>query len=385
MDLSNVQLVALIGFVSAVVFGAIANKTSFCAMGAVSDWVHMGDKNRLRAWSLAMGVAVLGSQILQAATSIELNDSIYLTANFNWLGHVLGGLLFGIGMTLGSGCGQRTLVRVGNGNLKSLVVLLVLAVVAYMTLRGLIAPFRIGVIEAVNVDLARYGLDDQGITGMVALAAGIEPSSNVRWTVIGVVGVGLIVFALASRSFRQSFDNMLAGFSVGAIVVSGWYVTGIAGFDDFEPVRLQSYSFVAPVAENLLYLMTYTGSTIGFAVASVFGIATGSFLYAVATKGFRIETFTSRNDMIAHLAGGALMGFGGVIALGCTVGQGLTGLSTLALGSVITLACIVFSSALTMKVEYYLLDERGFGYALRMALADLYLFPGPARVKDPPA
>lgn len=385
MDLSNVQLVALIGFVSAVVFGAIANKTSFCAMGAVSDWVHMGDKNRLRAWSLAMGVAVLGSQILQAATSIELNDSIYLTANFNWLGHVLGGLLFGIGMTLGSGCGQRTLVRVGNGNLKSLVVLLVLAVVAYMTLRGLIAPFRIGVIEAINVDLARYGLDDQGITGMVALAAGIEPSSNVRWTVIGVVGVGLIVFALASRSFRQSFDNMLAGFSVGAIVVSGWYVTGIAGFDDFEPVRLQSYSFVAPVAENLLYLMTYTGSTIGFAVASVFGIATGSFLYAVATKGFRIETFTSRNDMIAHLAGGALMGFGGVIALGCTVGQGLTGLSTLALGSVITLACIVFSSALTMKVEYYLLDERGFGYALRMALADLYLFPGPARVKDPPA
>jgi hypothetical protein len=277
------------------------------------------------------------------------------------------------------------LVRVGNGNLKSLVVLLVLAVVAYMTLRGLIAPFRIGVIEAVNVDLARYGLDDQGITGMVALAAGIEPSSNVRWTVIGVVGVGLIVFALASRSFRQSFDNMLAGFSVGAIVVSGWYVTGIAGFDDFEPVRLQSYSFVAPVAENLLYLMTYTGSTIGFAVASVFGIATGSFLYAVATKGFRIETFTSRNDMIAHLVGGALMGFGGVIALGCTVGQGLTGLSTLALGSVITLACIVFSSALTMKVEYYLLDERGFGYALRMALADLYLFPGPARVKEPPA
>jgi hypothetical protein len=385
MDLSNVQLVALIGFVSAVVFGAIANKTSFCAMGAVSDWVHMGDKNRLRAWSLAMGVAVLGSQILQAATSIELNDSIYLTANFNWLGHVLGGLLFGIGMTLGSGCGQRTLVRVGNGNLKSLVVLLVLAVVAYMTLRGLIAPFRIGVIEAINVDLARYGLDDQGITGMVALAAGIEPSSNVRWTVIGVVGVGLIVFALASRSFRQSFDNMLAGFSVGAIVVSGWYVTGIAGFDDFEPVRLQSYSFVAPVAENLLYLMTYTGSTIGFAVASVFGIATGSFLYAVATKGFRIETFTSRNDMIAHLVGGALMGFGGVIALGCTVGQGLTGLSTLALGSVITLACIVFSSALTMKVEYYLLDERGFGYALRMALADLYLFPGPARVKEPPA
>ena len=385
MELSNVHLVALIGFILAVVFGAIANKTSFCAMGAVSDWVNMGDKNRLRAWSLAIGVVILGSQILLSTTAVDLNSSIYLTADFSWLVHLLGGLLFGIGMTLGSGCGQRTLVRVGNGNLKSLVVLLVLAVVAYMTLRGVIAPFRIGVIEATNVDLGRHGLENQGIAGMIAWAAGIEPSSQLHWTVIAVAGLSLMTFALASRAFRQSFDNLLAGFTVGIIIVAGWYITGIAGFDDFEPVRLQSFSFVAPVAEGLQYLMTFTGSTIGFAVASVFGIVTGSFLYAIVSGGFRIETFTSRNDMIAHLAGGALMGFGGVIALGCTVGQGITGMSTLALGSVVTLASIVFGSAFTMKVEYYLLDERGFWHALRMALADLYLFPGPARAKKPGA
>ena len=385
MDLSNAQFVALIGFVVAVIFGAVANKTSFCAMGAISDWVNIGDKNRLRAWCLAIGVAMLGSQVLQAVTPIDLKGSIYLTANFSWLGHVLGGLLFGIGMTLGSGCGQRTLVRAGNGNLKSLVVLLVLAVVAYMTLRGLIAPFRIGVIEATNMDLTDHGFADQGIVGMIAKAAGLEPSLTLRWAVISVIALGLIVFALASRSFRHSFDNLMAGFVVGAVIVTGWYVTGVIGFDDFEPVRLQSFSFVAPVAENLQYLMTFTGSTIDFAVASVFGIFTGSFLYAVVSGKFRIETFATRNDMIAHLVGGVLMGFGGVIALGCTVGQGLTGLSTLALGSVITVACIVFGSAVTMKVQYYLLDERGFGYALRMALADLYLFPGPARAKEPPA
>ena len=384
MDLSNLHLVALIGFIAAVVFGAIANKTSFCAMGAVSDWVNMGDKGRLRAWSLAIGVAIFGSQILQVTTPIDLSESIYLSADFAWLGHILGGLLFGVGMTLGSGCGQRTLVRVGNGNLKSLVVLLVLAVVAYMTLRGAIAPFRIGIIEATSVDLTHYGFQDQGIVGMIARATGIEPSPRFRWIVIAVLGLGLMVFALASRAFRQSSDNMLAGFSVGAIIVGGWYVTGIVGFDDFEPVPLQSYSFVAPVAENLLYLMTFTGSTIGFAVASVFGVVTGSFLYAIISRGFRIETFRSRNDMIAHLAGGALMGFGGVIALGCTVGQGIAGLSTLALGSVMTLVFMVFGSAVTIKVEYYLLDECGFWHALRLALADLYLFPGPAQAKVPP-
>lgn len=385
MELSNVHMVALLSFLAAIAFGVIGNKTNFCTMGAVSDWVNMGDKNRLRAWCLAIGVAILGSQILQATTPVDLNNSIYLTANFGWLGHLLGGLLFGIGMTLAAGCGQRTLVRVGNGNLKSLVVMLVLAITAYMTLRGLIALFRIDVIEAVNVDLTQHGLQDQSIVGFIATAADLELSAMLHWSVVVVVGLGLVVFALASRDFRHSFDNLLAGFSIGAFVVAGWYMTGIVGFDDFEPTRLESYTFVAPVADNLQYLMTFTGSTIGFGVASVFGVVAGSFLYAIASGRFRIETFTSRGDMIAHLAGGALMGFSGVIALGCTVGQGITGMSTLALGSVITLASIIFGSALTMKIEYYLLDEQGFWHALRLALADLYLFPGPARAKEPRA
>ncbi len=190
-----------------------------------------------------------------------------------------------------------------------------------------------------------------------------------------VIGLGLVVFALASASLRRNFDNVLAGLVIGLCVVAGWYITGVVGFDEFEPVRFESYTFVAPVSDNLMYLMTFTGAKITFGVAAVFGVILGAFLYSIATGKFHIETFNSRADMIRHLWGGVLMGFGGVLAIGCTVGQGITGMSTLALGSVITLVSIIFGSALTMKVEYYRLDEQGFFTALRSALADMKLMP----------
>ncbi len=381
MELSNIQNVALWGFLVAVAFGAVANKTSFCTMGAVSDWVNMDDKNRLRAWFLAIGIAIIGSQLLQALGYVDLGKSIYLTANFSWLGYALGGFLFGVGMTLGGGCGQRTLVRVGGGNLKSLVVMLLLGITAYMTLRGLIALVRINVIEVTNIDLTARNISDQSIVTLIRAATGIEDANVLRWTVAGVVGLGFTIYALASAHFLKSFKDLFAGISIGLFIVAGWYITGKIGFDEFEPVRLESYTFVAPVAENINYLMTYTGSTINFGIAAVFGIIAGSFLYAVISGNFRIETFNSREDMVNHIVGGVLMGFGGVLSLGCTIGQGVTGMSTLALGSVITLCTIIFGSALTMKIEYYLMDEQGFFHALRLALVDMKLLPAARETK----
>lgn len=381
MEFSNAHYVALYGFLVAVAFGAIAHHARFCTMGGISDWLHIGDTSRLRAWFLAIGVAVLGSQLLTLVTPVDFHKSIYLTTNFGWLGHLLGGLLFGVGMTLASGCGQRTLVQVGGGNLKSLVVLLVLAITAYMTLRGLLAPVRINVLEATNVDLSAYRLTDQGIPGILAVMVGTPSVAVLRWAVAGIVALGLIAWVLSSATFRRRFDQIFAGVSIGLAVVAGWYITGVVGFDEFEPVRLESYTFVGPVAENLQYLMTYTGSTIGFGVAAVFGVVFGSFLYAIATGNFRVQGFASVSDLAAHLTGGALMGFGGVCALGCTVGQGITGMSTLALGSLLALIAIVFGSALTMKVQYHLLDNMGFFRALGRALADLRLLPASHKPK----
>jgi uncharacterized membrane protein YedE/YeeE len=379
MDWSPVFKVSALAFLIGIIFGAVVNKTNFCTMGAVSDWVNMGDKDRFRAWMLAIGIAIVLSQGMQAYGLFDLGQSIYLTTNFGWLGYLLGGVLFGIGMTLASGCGQRTLVRFGGGNLKSLVVMLVLGLTAYMTMRGLLALVRVNVIEVTNINLGTSGVADQGIDTLIAAVAGIENSAAVSWVVTALIGGGLIIFAFASASFRRRFDDILAGIVVGLIIPAGWYVTGVIGFDDFEPVRFESYTFVAPVGESLQYLMTYTGSTIKFGIAAVAGVIFGSFLYAVLTRKFHVETFIVRGDMVRHIMGGILMGFGGVLALGCTVGQGITGMSTLALGSLLALMSIVFGSAMTMKVEYYLMDDVGFFQAVRHALADMKLMPAHKR------
>ena len=373
-ELLVVHVVSLWGFGIAVAFGMIANKTQFCTMGALSDWVNFGSLTRFRAWLLAMAVAIALSQAMQLMGWIDLSTAIYRTPNFGWLGNSVGGLLFGIGMTLGSGCGQRTLVRVGGGNLKSLVVLLVLGITAYMTLRGLLAVVRIEVFQRTNLDLASYGLTDQGLPTLFAHMFGTEPWA-VTVTVSALVVLTLLWFVFKDGAFRASGGNMLVGAALGLLVASAWYVTGVIGFDDFEPVPFESVTFIAPVGNAVNYLMTWTGSTIGFGVAVVFGILCGSLFYALASGGFRIETFSDRADMINHLMAGVLMGFGGVLALGCTVGQGVAGISTLSMGAVLATGAIMLGSVLTTKMQYHMLDE-SFSKSLRRSLTELRLLPG---------
>ena len=375
MDWEPVYRVALLSFLVGIVFGAVVNKTNFCTMGAVSDWVNMGNKGRLRAWFLAIGIATVVTQALQYRELIDLSEAIYLTPNFGWLGHLSGGFLFGIGMTLASGCANRTLVRVGGGNLKSLVVMIFIGLTAYMTMRGLLSLVRTNVIEVSNINLAANGISDQGLDTIISAALGLDNTTIIRTLVAVIVGGGLIVYALKSTELRGSFNNIMAGVVLGLIIPAGWYITGVIGFVDFEPIRLESYTFTAPTADSIMYLMTFTGSTISFGVSAVSGVILGSFLYVIMTGKFRVETFNDRSDMIRHILGGIFMGFGGVLAMGCTIGQAITGMSTLALGSLLTLVSIIFGSALTMKTDYYQLDDLGFFSALRCALVDMHLCP----------
>ena len=370
---SVVHKVALWGFGGAFLFGIVAHKTHFCTMGAISDWINMGSLHRLRAWLLAMAVALLMSQLFQAIGWIDLSASIYLSTNFGIGGYIVGGFLFGVGMTLGGGCGQRTLVRAGGGNLKSLVVLLVLGLTAYITLRGLLAGVRIEVFGPLSIDLSEYGLVDQSLTGVVAAMSGLAPESVAKGLAV-IIGLALLIYTLKDKDFRTSGDAIVSGLVVGLLVAGAWLVTGVVGNDDFDPVRLETLTFIAPVGNMLNYLMTWTGSTIGFGIAVVFGVLAGSLVYAVTSGNFRIETFSSRSDMLNHLYAGVLMGFGGVLSLGCTIGQGVGGFSTLALGSVVSIVFIVFGCALTIKMQYYLLDD-GFARSLRQSLADLRLLP----------
>ncbi|MBT5819298.1 MAG: YeeE/YedE family protein [Proteobacteria bacterium] len=372
-DWSVVHKVSLLGFLGALFFGVIANKTHFCIMGSISDWINMGSRVRFRAWMLSIGIAILGSQAMVQLGWVDLDGTMYRSATFGLASFLIGGLLFGIGMTLGAGCGQRTLVRVGGGNLKSLVVLIVMAITAYTTLRGLLAPVRIDVFGPLAIDLEAQGITNQGIETILAHLIGV----SAQWTTIAVtlvLGIGTVWYAVKDKDFRASGDNILAGITIGVLVVGAWYVTGVIGNDDFEPVPVEALTFIAPTGNAVNYLMTWTGAEINFGIAVVLGMIVGSFLYAISSGNFRVEAFANRADMRNHLIAGVLMGFGGVLSFGCTIGQGVSGMSTLALGSLVALLSIMFGSALTMKVQYYMLDD-GFWSSLRQSLADLRLLP----------
>jgi uncharacterized membrane protein YedE/YeeE len=349
-------------FVLAFIFGAVGNKTDFCTMGAISDWVNMGDTNRMRMWLLAIAVALLGSSALALAGVVDFSKSIYPGPNFTWLSYLVGGFLFGVGMTLGSGCGSKTLIRIGGGNLKSLIVYVFLGIAAYMTLRGLFGAFRVGVLEKAAVTLAQ----GQDLGALFAAATGTAKST---WTAIlaALIGGGLIAFAYAKKEFRANFDYTLGGGVTGLVVIGGWIVSGVLGHVAEHPEtlqeafiatntgRMESFSFVSPMAFTLEYLMLWTDTTkiITYGIASGLGVIAGSAAYALATRKFRWEGFRDAEDTANHIIGGTLMGFGGITALGCTIGQGITGISTLALGSFVTFGAIIAGSALTMKVQYW--------------------------------
>ena len=353
-------------FALAFIFGAVGNKTNFCTMGAVSDWVNMGDKNRLRMWLLAIAVALVGSSILQVAGVVNLSKSIYTGPGFTWLSYIVGGFLFGVGMTLGSGCGSKTLIRIGGGNLKSLVVYVFLGVAAYMTLRGLFGAFRVEVLEKAALTLA----PGQDLPALLAAGTGIAKAT---WTAIlaAAIGGGLAIYAYAGKEFRASFDYTLGGVVTGLVVVGGWYVSGVVGYVAEDPEtlqeafvatnsgRMESFSFVGPLAYSLEYLMFWTDKSkiVTYGIASALGVIAGSAAYALATRTFRWEGFRDAEDTANHVIGGILMGFGGITALGCTIGQAITGISTLALGSFVTFIAIVAGSAAAMKYQYWRLSS----------------------------
>ena len=206
---SIVHKVALLGFLGALIFGAVASKTHFCIMGSISDWINMGSRVRFRAWMLSIGIAILGSQAMVQLGWVDLDTTMYRGSSFGLVGFLIGGLLFGVGMTLGAGCGQRTLVRVGGGNLKSLVVLIVMAITAYMTLRGLLAPVRIGVFGPLAIDLELQSISNQGIETILAHWIGVS-GQTMAIVVALVLGLGTNL-CLKDKGFRASVDNILAG------------------------------------------------------------------------------------------------------------------------------------------------------------------------------
>ncbi len=351
----------LLGFI----FGAVANKTNFCIMGAISDVVNMAHWGRLRMWLLAIAVALVGTSLLYFFDQLDLSKSIYQRPSLPWLSLLLGGALFGIGMTLAGGCVNKNLIRVGGGNLRSLVVLIFVAISAYMTLKGLFGQWRANYLDPVRIDLSALGLQTQSLPEILSKLSGLPAKSSLLLVTLLVAGV-LLVFVFKDQRFRGNPVQAVGAAVLGLLVVAGWYLTGHIGYgenpDTLEIVyfatnsrTLESLSFVAPSAYSLELLLLWTDKSlkVTFGIASAVGVALGSWAYALASGGFRWknEGFSSFDDLRSQLTGAMLMGFGGVTGMGCTIGQGLSGVSTLAIGSMLALFGLVAGAVATMKYQ----------------------------------
>ncbi len=359
------RLVLWASFALALLFGAIAQHTRFCTMGAVADVVNMGDWSRLRMWMLAMGTAIVGFNALVFFGAVQASNSIYAGPRVGWLSAIAGGMLFGVGMVLASGCASKSLLRAGAGNLKAVVVLLVIAFAGFATLKGIGAVARVHTVDAVYFDLASgqdlpsllaryFGMKTPMLAGMLGLA----------------FGGALALFAVSSREARTR-ELLLGGLGIGALVTAAWWVSGVLGFVPEHPQtleatfiatntrRMESLSFVSAVAYTSDYLLFFsdTSKVLTIGIVSALGLLVGSAAYSIATRSFRWEGFRTVDDLRNHLVGGVLMGVGGVTALGCTIGQGLSGLSTLSVSSLLALAGILAGAVATLKYQAFQLDK----------------------------
>jgi uncharacterized membrane protein YedE/YeeE len=365
-DLSSLaQQVLWATFALSMLFGAIAQRTHFCTMGALSDIVHMGDWTRFRQWTLAAGVAMLGFSVLVFVGAVDSSLTLYASARWLWLSALVGGAMFGFGMVLASGCGSKTLIRVGGGSLKSLVVFVVMGIAAFATLRGITAVLRVATVDQV----AWHAGTQAALPALLGPVLGWE-LKKATFVFGGVLGAGMVLWSLAGKDFLRP-SNVVAGFGIGLVVVAMWWVSGHLGYVPEHPEtleqafvatnsgRIEALSFVAPAAYVLDWLMFFSdkSKTLSVGIASVGGVVMGSGVAALATRTFRWEGFAGVEDVANHLGGAVLMGIGGVTALGCTIGQGLSGLSTLSLTSVVAVVAIVLGALLAFQYQQWRMEK----------------------------
>jgi uncharacterized membrane protein YedE/YeeE len=354
--LNNAPLsLALGGLLIGGLFGAVVFRTNYCAMGSLSDIYNFGDYRRFRAWLLAAATALLGAQLLARGGIVALDKSMYLVPTLNWVGNAVGGVVFGVGMVFAGGCPSRNLARAGGGDLRSLITLVVLGLTAYMAIGGVLGPLRARLEVATAVPLA---LESQGLDHLLSATLRVPLGAANLLAALLLAG-GAVIYCLADKKFRASRIHVLSGLAVGGCVVAGWALTGLA-IDEFAPRPLQpvSLTYIRPTGDTLEWLQRFTAEPVpSFGVSSVFGALFGAGAAAAAMGRFRLIGFSDTGDMIRNLLGAALMGVGGVLALGCTVGQAITGVSTLAFGSLLTFAAIVVGGFWGLRLlERTLLD-----------------------------
>jgi uncharacterized membrane protein YedE/YeeE len=336
LDLENYeifQIVNLSAFILGLLFGAIAQKNQFCFSGSIKDYILTDSTKRAASVVMAIIVAIVSTYFVANINEIDLSESIYLNENMNYFAIVLGGALFGIGMMLADGCSSRHLVKFAQGDAYSLVTLLFIGIFAFATTRGFISEFIIYITKNET---------------LVSLSSHIVNSQ----LNIFVVLVPLFIFLwILTKSFTRIL-SLKDGFLMGLIVAVGWYITGVIGADSLErEIAISSVSFVYPAAQTLEYFAFFQVIDLSFGISIILGVVSGAFVMSRFNRKFSFGCTSNleQSKIKYNMIGGALMGVGGVLALGCTVGQGLTGVSTLAFASILAILSIMISGFLTAK------------------------------------
>jgi uncharacterized membrane protein YedE/YeeE len=358
------QQILFASFAIGLLFGALAQKTHFCTMGAISDVINMGDWTRALQWMMAIGVSMMGFAMLSLLGYIKPEKAVYSSTQFLWLSSLVGGVLFGLGMVFASGCGNKTLIRVGTGNLKSWVVMIVIGISGFATLKGITAVMRVATVDQVLIEMP------QGANLATFFLSLFAPEHLQLTSYVGLsLGFILFLYAALNASFFK-FENWMAGLGIGLLVIAAWWVSGNLGHllehpETLEEVylktnstRMEALSFVAPIAYLFDWLEFYSdkSKTLSIGIVTVVGVICGSFVTSKFEGSFRWEGFGSVEDLGNHLIGAVLMGVGGVTAMGCTIGQGVSGLSTLSLNAVVATLGIVIGAVTAIQYQTWRLD-----------------------------
>ena len=325
-------LVALCGFAGGTVLGLSARLGRFCTLGAIEDSLFAGNFRRLRIWALALAVAMVGTTAINDFAILDLEQSLYHQLDLNPVAWIVGGLMFGVGMALCGTCSFGTLVRVGGGDLRALFGFLVIAIAAYMAIAGPTAMLRVAAINPFA-----FQIDSNNSHTLAQLLKGAGP---ILWLLPYGVAAVLALWSLNQAAFRTSLRNVGWSLAAGLAIVSGWLATGWLGADAFDPQPLASHTFSLPLGQTLIYAMTMDTSTVNFAIGSTLGVVVGALLGALLRSEFRWEGADDAREMRRHFVGALLMGTGGVYAGGCTIGQGMTAASILAISAPVVIASI---------------------------------------------
>ncbi len=339
-SISDTTLAALFGLFGGILLGLAARMGHFCTLGAIEDVFYQNSSARLRAWLVAIGVAIIGTFGLLAFGALNAEETVYLSFTWNPLASIIGGLLFGYGMAMAGNCGFGALARLGGGDIRSFLIVLVMGISAYVTLSGPLASLRVMLFPSGPVE----GAELPGIAHW--LAANLGGSATFFGLAIGAV---ILVAALSSRDLLKRPKTLIWGVVVGVAIITGWAGTGWIAANGFSALPVESHTFSAPLGDSIIYVMTSSGNTLNFGVGSVAGVLLGAFIGSLFRGHFRWEACEDPRELRRQIFGAAIMGVGAVIAFGCTIGQGVSAFSVLSYGAPVTFLSIIAGAAFGLR------------------------------------